>query len=77
MLLALIGTILVTAMLVWDLIFNVMNVLRGWVPAVMLFSALIYAFGAFLFRVPQSAVVMLDHCGRALESVREARQGTA
>lgn len=46
-LLALIGTTLVTALLVWHLIFNVLNVLRGLVPAVMLFSSLIYAFGAF------------------------------
>jgi hypothetical protein len=46
-LLALIGTILATALLVWDLIFNVLNVLRGLVPAVILFSSLIYAFGAF------------------------------
>jgi hypothetical protein len=46
-LLALIGTILATVLLVWDLIFNVLNVLRGLVPAVTLFSSLIYAFGAF------------------------------
>jgi hypothetical protein len=46
-LLALIGTILVTALLVWDLILNVLNVGRGLVPAVVLFSSLIYAFGAF------------------------------
>jgi hypothetical protein len=46
-LLALIGTILVTALLTWDLIWNVVNVGRGLVPAVVLFSSLIYAFGAF------------------------------
>jgi hypothetical protein len=46
-LLALIGTILVTALLVWDLIVNVLNVGRGLVPAVILISSLIYAFGAF------------------------------
>jgi hypothetical protein len=45
-LLALIGTILVTALLAWDLILTVMNVARGLVPAVMLFSSLIYTFGA-------------------------------
>ena len=45
-LLALVGTILVTALLVWDFISNVMNVLRGLVPAVIVFSSLIYAFGA-------------------------------
>ncbi|MGA2216103.1 MAG: hypothetical protein ABSH31_22710 [Bryobacteraceae bacterium] len=46
-LLALIGTILVTAVLTWDLIMNLLNVVRGLVPAVVLFSSLIYAFGAF------------------------------
>jgi|HubBroStandDraft_6_1064221.scaffolds.fasta_scaffold1640659_2 hypothetical protein len=46
-LLAPIGTILTTALLMWDLVFNVLKVLRGLVPAVTLFSSLIYAFGAF------------------------------
>jgi hypothetical protein len=50
-LLALIGTILATALLVWDLIFNVLNVLRGLVPAVILFPSLIYAFGALTVMV--------------------------
>lgn len=45
-LLALIGTILVTALLAFDLIRNALNVARGLVPAVTLFSSLIYAFGA-------------------------------
>jgi hypothetical protein len=45
-LLALIGTVLVTALLVWNLIFSVMNVVRGLLPAVVLFPALIYAFAA-------------------------------
>jgi hypothetical protein len=45
-LLALIGTALVTALLAWDLIVNVLNVGRGLVPAVILFSSIIYAFGA-------------------------------
>jgi hypothetical protein len=44
--LALIGTILVMALLIWDLIFNVTNVLQGLVPAVVLFRSLIYTFGA-------------------------------
>jgi len=35
------------ALLAWDLIVNVLNVGRGLVPAVILFSSLIYAFGAF------------------------------
>ncbi|HXP83251.1 MAG TPA: hypothetical protein VN841_00935 [Bryobacteraceae bacterium] len=46
-LLALIGTILVTALLVWDLVFNILNVLQGLVPAVVLIRSLISAFGAF------------------------------
>jgi hypothetical protein len=46
-LLALIGTILLTALLTWDFILNVLNVARGLVAAVVLFSSLIYAFGAF------------------------------
>jgi len=45
-LLALIGMVLVTALLVWDFVLNVLNVGRGLVPAVVLFSSLIYAFGA-------------------------------
>jgi hypothetical protein len=45
-LLALIGTALVTALLAWDLIVNVLNVGRGLVPAVILFSSIIHAFGA-------------------------------
>jgi hypothetical protein len=43
-LLALIGTILITAFLVWTFVFNLINALRGLVPAVTLFSSLIYAF---------------------------------
>jgi hypothetical protein len=46
-LLAMIGTILMTALSVWTFVFNVLNVLRGLVPAVMLFSSFIYAFGCF------------------------------
>jgi hypothetical protein len=45
-LLALIGTILGTALVVWNLIFNVLNVMRDLVPSVTLISSLIYAFGA-------------------------------
>jgi len=51
-LLALAGMILVTVLLVWDLVFNLLNVLRGLVPAVMLFSSLfIYAFAALTLAV--------------------------
>jgi hypothetical protein len=46
-LLALIGTILMTALLVWTFVFNFVNVLQGLVPAVVLFSSFIYAFGCF------------------------------
>jgi len=61
-LLALIGTVLVTALLVWNLIFSVVNVVRGLLPAVVLFPALIYAFAALsvalffaVFRKTQSS----------------------
>jgi hypothetical protein len=46
-LLALIGTVLMTALLVWTFVFNFLNLLRGLVPAVSLFSSFIYAFGCF------------------------------
>ena len=46
-LLALVGTILMTALQVWQFVFNFLNLLRGLVPAVMLFSSFIYAFGCF------------------------------
>ena len=46
-LLALIGTILMTALLVWTFVFNFLNLLRGLVPAVTLFSSFIYAFACF------------------------------
>jgi hypothetical protein len=36
-----------TVLLVWNFVFNLLNLLRGLVPAVTLFSSLIYAFGAF------------------------------
>ncbi len=45
--LALIGTILMTVLLVWTFVFNVFNALRGLVPAVTLFSSFIFAFGCF------------------------------
>jgi hypothetical protein len=46
-LLALIGTILITALLVWDFVFNVLNVLRSLIPATTQFSSFIYAFACF------------------------------
>ena len=50
-LLALIGTILITVLLVWTFVFNVVNVLRGLVPALTLFSSFIYAFACFTVAV--------------------------
>jgi len=46
-LLAVIGTILMTALLMWAFVLNVLNVLRDLVPAVTLLSSFIYAFGCF------------------------------
>jgi len=50
-LLALIGTILITVLLVWTFVFNVLNVLRGVVAPVGLFSSFIYAFGCLTVAV--------------------------
>jgi hypothetical protein len=46
-LLAFIGTVLMTVLLVWNFVSNFLNLLRGLIPAVTLFSSLIYAFGCF------------------------------
>jgi hypothetical protein len=46
-LLAFIGSVLMTVLLVWNFVSNFLNLLRGLVPAVTLFSSLIYAFGCF------------------------------
>ncbi len=43
-LLALIGMILLTALLVGKLIFEILNALRGLVPAAMVLSSFIYVF---------------------------------
>jgi pilus assembly protein TadC len=45
--LALIGTILMTALLVWVFVSNAVYVLRGVEAPLVLFSSLIYAFGCF------------------------------
>jgi hypothetical protein len=50
-LLALIGTILITALLVWTFVLTFLNVLRDLVPAVTLFQSFIYAFGCFTMTV--------------------------
>jgi hypothetical protein len=49
--LALIGTILMTALLVWVFVSNLVNVLRGVDAPVVLFSSFIYAFGCFTLMV--------------------------
>jgi len=46
-LLALVGTILMTVLLVWTFVSNVVNVLRGVDAPVVLFSSFNYAFGCF------------------------------
>jgi hypothetical protein len=46
-LLALIGTILMTALLLWTFVLTFLNVVRGLASAVTLFSSFIYAFGCF------------------------------
>ena len=58
---AFIGTLLAAALLVWDFVFDLVNVIQGLVPAVKLFSSLIYAFAAvslavffYVFRKAQS-----------------------
>jgi hypothetical protein len=50
-LLALIGTTLITVLLAWMFCFDVLNVLRGLVPAANLVSAFINAFGLFTVAV--------------------------
>jgi len=42
---ALVGTILMSALLVWVFVINLVNFLRDLVPAVTVFSAFIYAVG--------------------------------
>jgi|HubBroStandDraft_4_1064222.scaffolds.fasta_scaffold389299_1 hypothetical protein len=46
-LLALIGTTLMTALLLWTFVSTFLNVLQGLVPAATLFQSLIHAFGCF------------------------------
>jgi hypothetical protein len=50
-LLALVGTVLMTALLLWVFVSNVVNVLRGVDAPVVLFSSFIYAFGCFTLMV--------------------------
>ena len=58
---AFIGTLLAAALLIWDFVFDVVNVIQGLVPAVKLFAAFIYALAAlsltvffYVFRKTQS-----------------------
>jgi hypothetical protein len=46
-LLAFIGTTLMTALLLWEFVLTFLNVLRGLLPVVTLFSSFIHAFGCF------------------------------
>ena len=46
-LLSLIGTTLMTVLLAWKFVSNVLNAMRGLVPGVRLFSSFLYAFGCF------------------------------
>jgi hypothetical protein len=50
-LLALVGTILMTVLLVWNFVSNMVNVLRGVEAPVVLFASFIYAFGCFTVMV--------------------------
>jgi hypothetical protein len=50
-LLALIGTTLMTALLMWNFVFTLLNVLRDLVPAVTLLSSFVYAFGSLTLAV--------------------------
>jgi hypothetical protein len=50
-LLGLIGTTLLTALLVWNFLIACLNVMRDLIPPVALFSSLIYAFGSLCVMV--------------------------
>ncbi|MCU1338569.1 MAG: hypothetical protein JWO19_4150 [Bryobacterales bacterium] len=48
---AFIGTLLAAALLIWDFIFDVVNVVGGLVPLAKLFSSFIYALAALSLAV--------------------------
>ena len=50
-LLAFVGTMVMTVLLVWNFVSNFLNVLRGVEAPVVLFSSFIYAFGCFAVMV--------------------------
>jgi hypothetical protein len=49
--LALVGTIVMTVLVVWDFVSNVINVVRGVDAPVVLFPSFIYAFGCLTVMV--------------------------
>ena len=49
--LAFIGVMLVAILTVWNLAFDIMNVMQGLTPAMKLLSSLIYAFGSLALAV--------------------------
>jgi hypothetical protein len=49
--LAMIGTILTTVLLVYNLVFAILNVMQGLVPAVTIFPLLIYSFASLTMAV--------------------------
>ena len=58
---AFVGTLLVTALLVWDFVFDIVNVAQGLIPLVKLFPAFLYALAGlgltaffFVFRKSQN-----------------------
>jgi hypothetical protein len=74
-LLALIGTIVMTVLLVWNFVSNVVYVLRGVQAPVVLFASFIYHLcvrllnrDGVLFRLPSGAAVGVIWAGRALDA---------
>lgn len=49
--LAFVGTLLATALLIWDFVFDVVNVTQGLIPLAQIFPALLYAFAALSLTV--------------------------
>ena len=45
-LLAFVGTVVLSVLVVWNLIFDIVSVARGLIPAARLVSQAVYAFGA-------------------------------
>jgi hypothetical protein len=67
-LLALIGTILMTALLLWSFVLTFLNVLRDLVPAVTLFQSFLYALGCL-------SVAVFFTCSTGGSS-RDSREGS-